>query len=354
MSWGNLEAGPRCFYIGSDPEVFVVDGPNLLPAFSFLPSKKNKLQGTRSWAFWDGFQGEFEVSPELCIAYMIDGVRGGLEAVLGAAQKANQNAKLTARNVFQIPVATLKASADEHVILGCDPSQNAYGMCGEHVIDARKLRYRFAGGHLHFGLNNSFDILSQENAEKIIRGLDAVLGIWSVGAAASLDNPIRRKYYGLAGEYRLPKHGLEYRTLSNFWLTHPGIGNLVCMLARAIVNDFPNQTILKDWQAHPQETVEAINNCDVKSARKLLEANKFVLAQFVKNSSLWSAPDSPMIERVFDVGMHGLECVVKDPEDFITNWKLQSEDYWQGHADGRMESWKDLAQIQLSVTSLAL
>ena len=47
-------------------------------------------------------------------------------------------------------------------------------------------------------------------------------------------NPLqkeRRKLYGMAGEYRLPAHGIEYRTLSNFWLRSPVLADFVAQMA---------------------------------------------------------------------------------------------------------------------------
>ena len=45
----------------------------------------------------------------------------------------------------------------------------------------------------------------------------------------------RRKVYGRAGEYRLPPHGLEYRTLGNFWLRAYPLMALVMGLTRIAV-----------------------------------------------------------------------------------------------------------------------
>jgi hypothetical protein len=46
----------------------------------------------------------------------------------------------------------------------------------------------------------------------------------------------RRQIYGRAGEYRLPDHGLEYRTLSNFWLRAYPLFSLVMGLSRLAVS----------------------------------------------------------------------------------------------------------------------
>lgn len=230
-------------------------------------------------------------------------------------------------------------------MLGCNPSQNVYGMLGEGVFDARKLRYRFAGGHIHLGYR-----FEPKKIESLVKLLDAILGVWSVGAAAKFDNPIRRKYYGLAGEYRLPEHGLEYRTLSNFWLAHPGLANLVLMLARAIFS-FHNDGLAKEWIAHPQEVIETINNCDVRAARKILQMNHKVLETIFSHmryaKGIPNREVNPQVQQALRIGQEGLESVIDDPNDFVKNWKLDSS--WHGHCDGKMESWKDLCQPKIEL-----
>jgi len=338
-------------YIGTDPEVFVRDDNGLLPAFKFLPPKENAETFYSKWAnarvFWDGFQAEFGCTANCCIAYTVDSVRDGLRGTLELARKNSPTAKLTLQNVFQIPAKTLRLEKEEHVLLGCNPSQNAYGMLGEHVLNARKLRYRFAGGHLHLGIASQK--YNPKELESFVRFLDSTLGVWSVGAAASFDKPLRRKYYGLAGEYRTPEHGLEYRTLSNFWLAHPGLANLVMMFTRALHGAFQYGGV-KEWVAHPQEVVEIINNSDVRKARKLLELNQKMLTKVFSSATygylLTNPENSPNIQQGIRIGFEGLESVIPTPEDFELNWKLDEArtGEWKCHCDGKMESWKDLCQ----------
>src|ERR1019366_5440055 len=101
-----------------------------------------------------------------------------------------------------------------------------------------------------------------ETKINMVKAMDAIAGVACVALFAKYDNPIRRQYYGLPGEYRLPKHGLEYRALSNAWLIHPLIMNLVIDFARkaAIMG---KEGLFSKWKATEQETIDCITNCDV-------------------------------------------------------------------------------------------
>ena len=362
---------------GTDPELFITNDGELVPAFTFLPDKKNpipvedRVSGHTAKAniFWDGFQAEFNTPPCFCLAYLVDGIRLGYKSVLDQAQIKYPNAKVTFKNVFEIPKATMRLAEAEHTALGCEPSENAYAMCGKAVLDGRKLKYRFAGGHIHVAhpnvdLNNkpryglTGNTWTRDDIEARVKTLDMIIGVYSVGAAASIDNPIRRRFYGLAGEYRIPKYGFEYRTLSNWWHVHPGISNLVLMMTRMAMH-LHEENFADAWLAHPQETIEAINNCDVKLAREILFRNREVIAAMVTGMMDWRGEggdedfynddvDSDIntkvpIELAMQIGMHGVESVISDPEDFVKNWKISSGK-WTGHADGKGEGWRHLVQ----------
>jgi hypothetical protein len=82
---------------------------------------------------------------------------------------------------------------------------------------------RAAGGHLHIGFNQADDELrGNEVRSSFIKGCDMILGVPSI----LIDTDKRRRtLYGKAGSARFKYlgrfdeyNGVEYRTLSNFWL----------------------------------------------------------------------------------------------------------------------------------------
>ena len=103
----------------------------------------------------------------------------------------------------------------EAMLFGCTPDFNAYTMLRNTPPDPETVgALRSCGGHVHV----SFDEIAGRNVNDkaaFIRILDLYLGIPSL----LMDNDTaRRQLYGQAGAYRMKEYGIEYRTLSNFWI----------------------------------------------------------------------------------------------------------------------------------------
>ena len=347
---------------GSDPEIFVVDKDNnLIPAFAFLPDKKNAIKADThktGWLpnniYWDGFQAEFDTFASTCFSGQADSIHFGLQGLLKAARAYDKNARLSLRTVFDIPPDMLAEGKPEHVNFGCMPSLNAYNMKGLE-LPGHEVPFRPAGGHMHLAFYN----LKSNDAVKIVKAMDAILGVACVSLFAQFDDPRRRTLYGLAGEYRLPKHGLEYRVLSNAWLMHPLTAHIVFDLGRtaAIVG---RNGMLGRWQCEEAETVRIINECDVEAARKVLRQNEEFLKRVieVKYMNWWSSGDKldpfAAAEYVYNAILNGAETIIQEPHNIEANWnllgadslvegkELQPSDYansgldgkWRMHSDG--------------------
>lgn len=307
----------RVLTLGADPEMFLFSGNKLIPAYEFLPAK-----GDGHMMYWDGFQAEWKYNHEgaHCQNNLVLYTRENLKKLEKLAKAKDPQARLSLTNVVRIPKDTLETAHPLHVELGCQPSWNAYKMRGEAVINPRKLAYRFAGGHMHFGTWTPY----RPNYEKIVKTLDSILGVWSVGVAQHMDNSIRRKYYGLAGEYRKPKYaagyGVEYRVLSNFWLASPSILQLTWDIGRMCVR-LAGSRYGKLWAGNEAETIDVINNCDHDRARKILARNAPMFTWMLKQ--VYRRPES--IKKAFDVCNQGLESIVPNPDDFKKNWHFADE-----------------------------
>jgi hypothetical protein len=112
--------------------------------------------------------------------------------------------------------------------------------------------------------------------------LDATIGVMSVLLFRNPEEKQRREFYGRAGEYRLPPHGLEYRVLSNAWLCDNNTATMVCKIALTLVKIalLPENSAF-NWIANEEEVREAINNNDTELATKILAPNLQILVEFM-------------------------------------------------------------------------
>jgi hypothetical protein len=375
---------------GCDPEIFVehADG-EIYPAWEFMPSEDDAQKLAKEWlakkwmrtqthsdgttseyvnaypgyhwnnpdaiycpqlvpAYWDGAQAEFAPWAKGCLQTLHSGTREGLKSVLSYARIKDPRAKLTLQNVVELPERVLQNADDKFIRFRCSASYNIYNDPGEGIPNAREYKYRCAGGHIHLGLNRT---LTAPGIEQIVRGLDGVLGVAAVSLAAGIDNPERRHTYGRAGEFRLPDYGIEYRVLSNFWLSHPALAMLVFDLARATVRLAESGLYNLCWVAREQEIRDVINNCDIEGARAILRRNSAVLMGML--SSVWTARVkttgeyellAKMRTEALKIILNGIGSVIKDPYDIESNWKLNKEDDWQLHCAGLGDSWRSFVE----------
>lgn len=320
--------------IGSDPEVFLEkeDG-TVLPAFDFLgpkPKKPGNLYAGNTSAggnsiYWDGFQAEFDTYATSCLSFQVDSIQHALSLLYKEMIKKDHKAKLSIKTVMDIPQELLKTSAAEHVAFGCLKSFNVYNMKGIKA-DGREVDYRSAGGHIHFGTG----IIDKKQLPWIVKSLDAVLGVAAVSLFANFDDPRRRQMYGLAGEYRLPPHGLEYRTLSNAWLMHPIMVHIIFDLARSAYS-FGQTGFIKYWKGSSKETIRVINECDVDGARKILKQNEALFKEILSVKHLGNPGN---VQFMYDTIINGAESVIANPENIAENWRITGKREWVPHSEG--------------------
>ena len=290
------------FTFGSDPEMFIFAGDKLIPAFEFLPHK------SQSNLYWDGFQAEWKYDQGFeTIASFIEQTRERIAELSSLTKKYKPEARLSLKNTVVVSPDILKTAKQEQIELGCMPSFNVYGHTGKIVGDPRLLMDRAAGGHIHIGTWPN-----KPDYDKIVKKLDTILGVWSVGAAQSIDSLNRRLYYGLAGEHRRPKYdtgyGIEYRTLSNFWLCHPVITEMTLNIAREIVtNPKFNEWIHTGYQE--EDISKAIDNCNTYTSKLMLMENSDLFVDIFGFDAYY-------------VGLDGVKAVVDNPHDIEKNWGI--------------------------------
>lgn len=231
---------------GADPEFFFSKDGAVIGAEKVLP--KEGIPGI----IIDGVQAEFNIKPDTCRQRFSGSLRTCFlqtELLLGKGVTADFSQTVT---VTEKEMQSLSKEAQQ---FGCAPSKNAYQEAGLSIQDASTYRYRSAGGHIHLGLQ-------VQNPEHLVKLLDILLGNTCVLLDRDPGNVERRKVYGRAGEYRLPAHGLEYRTLSNFWLRDYKLTSFVLAMARFAV-------CVADSPEASKAVIEAVSMKDIRNAINL-------------------------------------------------------------------------------------
>ena len=207
----------RKILVGADPEIFVLNGDNaLVSAFGMNAGTKYKPLIVDSGAIQvDGMALEYNIDPASSEKEFVDKNRTVL-ALLSGTLPAN-HALAYGVTTAHFGAAYIAAQLPEARELGCDPDYNAY--TGE--VNAKPdvdTPFRTAAGHFHVGFCEGSDPNNSGHrimCNDLIRELDVFLGIPSVLLDSDTD---RRSLYGAAGACRYKSYGVEYRTLSNFWV----------------------------------------------------------------------------------------------------------------------------------------
>lgn len=164
--------------------------------------------------------------------------------------------------------------SEQALMFGCEPDFNVWTR-SENASPSSSTNLRTAGGHIHIGYAEP----SLEDSEEIVKAMDLFLGVPSILIDTDKE---RRKMYGKAGAFRFKPYGVEYRTLSNFWITNALYSQWAfeqTLLAIEFINS--GNTIEIDSELS-QRIVNTINNCDEVEALKLVEEFKLKLVKPIK------------------------------------------------------------------------
>ena len=289
---------------GADPEFFFKQNGSVIGAEKVLP-KEGVVQMERYYKYDANGNHERDAKGEYIILeraiggplIIIDGVQAELNVVPNhCRQSFSTNLSVCFRKIAeQIHGKDITASFAQTVEVdkeemqtlskdaqqfGCAPSKNVYGRTKVEVKDASKYYSRSAGGHVHIGHGGSPTVKKVlANTDITIPMLDIIVGNTCVLIDRDPGNIERRKNYGRAGEYRLPKHGLEYRTLSNFWLRSYQTMSLVMALVRFAVCVAGDEAVSKELLAlvDLEKIARAINENDAVLAQENFDKIKEII-----------------------------------------------------------------------------
>lgn len=196
--------------IGADPELFLQNEQELISAEGLIGGTKKKPLAIPEYPGYflqeDNIMVEFNIPPANTSEKFIDSIETMREYIDMAALIHDATISPLASGdlnprFLQTPQA---------ITFGCEPDNCVY-LGKANDIPMVNGTLRTCGGHLHIGYDNPNNNLSV----KIIKAMDMTLGLDSL----RLDKDERRRsMYGKAGAFRFKKFGVEYRTLSNFWI----------------------------------------------------------------------------------------------------------------------------------------
>ena len=311
--------------IGSDPEFFFMENGKVLSSELVLP--KNGINTQYGKLTIDGVQAEINPIAETCREVHSHRIAAMIHE---AKEQLKKGQSISFDPLVPIELSVLDKLSDKAKYFGCTPSYNAYDNDNKMSIDdSSKYPFRPAGGHIHLGHGNRDDYINIfKNVKVLIPMLDIIVGNTCVLIDRHEGNKERRMCYGRAGEFRTPKHGIEYRTLSNFWLRAYPLMSLVFALARMAM-DIINSSTKKD--NFVKEIMDAV---DINDIRKAINNNDFDLAlsNFSKIKPILErimTPSHPlhsgnMKQFLYFVGKvrtSGLEYwFKKDPVEFWSNY----------------------------------
>lgn len=211
------------FTFGADPELFVVDSTkgNIVSCHDLLPGTKANPHAVQHGAVQvDGTAAEFNIDPASSFEEFDRNIVAVTEQLQKMLPDTHYLIAVAAHQYHKEYFETLPYSAIE---LGCMPDYDAWtGKRNPKPRASGRPTLRTAAGHVHIGWSrddgkphNTQDPGFLAECNLLIQLMDWHVGAW----ACTVDQDVtRRALYGKAGACRYKPYGVEYRTLSNFWV----------------------------------------------------------------------------------------------------------------------------------------
>jgi len=316
--------------LGCDPEFFFSKSGKVLGAEKIIPERGivyepgtnmkrdgdyTSLGKTKSKIIIDGIQAELNPRPNTCRANLGNEISACFNKIYKEIKEKGIDIDFS--GVIEVDTKEFDSLSEKSKKFGCDPDINVYkNKINKVKVNPQVYRKRSAGGHIHLGVNlysvtvggsgskcsfekdrlnlhtlkngenigeNNLDLKGLINLDSTAKTLQApdrlipILDILLGNTCVLIDRDNlaseRRRIYGKAGDYRLTPYGIEYRTLSNFWLKSYQLMSLVMGLARMSVIIIADN--IDNNNNYEKEILEVSN---FKLIEKAINKNDFELA----------------------------------------------------------------------------
>jgi len=300
------------YTIGTDPEFFLKRGKKLISAIPLIAGTKHEPAPLKNGGTVqrDNVAVEFATPPAKGGADFVAKVKSCLKDVMDILP-GDTTMEVTPSASF--PLSELKHP--EAKMFGCDPDYDAWRVEQNEKPDCGNKSFRSCGAHVHVGGlgEDNMPIVGLEFLQtfdgkiQMVKAMDIMLGIPSAildNSAAAID---RRKLYGKAGCHRPTDYGVEYRSLSNYWMKSPELVMLVYNLTGDAIRLVQSGGLEKMIEKISEDEIKRIiNNGDVAAATK-------VVANYLRELM------SPETQEMFDM------CAEKLPKysTLKKEWSLQ-------------------------------
>lgn len=265
---------PDKFTIGCDPEMFLREKETgrFRSAIPYVKGTKHAPQPLPCGGNvqFDNVAIEFGTVPAETPEQFVASIKGVLHDL---KEVVPEDCELA-----DVPSACFPEEELEHpeaCRFGCDPDFDAWEMAQNEPPCPSDPTFRSCGGHIHVGMKEGYEFLDDfPGKAATIRMMDAFHGVIATILDNSEEAIRRRELYGKAGCHRVTDYGVEYRTLSNFWIKSPNLAMLMYYLTQdvlEVVKAGVDEALIEDIGA--DEIQNIINEGKVEEAKKVLDVH---------------------------------------------------------------------------------
>lgn len=258
--------------IGADPELFVTDEHGIIPAVGMIGGTKEQPLPCKCGALQeDNVLAEFNIDPCQTAEDFYEKVTTVMGCLRAAVINHTPGTSLVVQSSHDFDIDTLFMAGEQALRFGCDPDLNCW--TGEmNPAPDGMATLRTAGGHVHIGYDNP----DPATSFLVAKMCDYLLGVPSV----ILDgDKLRRGMYGQAGACRIKAYGVEYRSLSNFWLQSRDYCDWVFTQAKRAIEDLDSLDYLIS-KVPPNRVQKCINTSNEKTAKSIIKTLDLELPEF--------------------------------------------------------------------------
>lgn len=265
----------RDIKLGADPEFFLYDKikEEVISAEGIIGGTKQEptpISEVGHYIQEDNIMAEFNIPPAIDAASFSRDIQFVLDYVNN----------MTAETIVPYIKASAEVNPDylntpQAKMFGCDPDLNVWTR-DKNPKPSSHTNLRTCGGHIHVG----FSPITIEASEAIIKAMDLFLGVPSI----IMDTDTRRReMYGNAGAFRFKAYGVEYRTLSNFWIENDELRQWAFNNTIEAIEFINSGNSISSELG--EQIVQCINNQDVKLAEEIISKHNIKTLKIKQDAS---------------------------------------------------------------------